>query len=157
MRQDSWGSLRYCPAVRLKQLRWAGPAPLAARAGLGWWGGATLAVAWQAASGNDVFTRPVVGVLVVGGYAQILAASLTYLGPVLHGGGHRRLMDGFRITRSWPGLVAANVATIALAVDAHYVVVVALSVGLLDTVLRAAAFARAPSPESTNESTGTTR
>jgi hypothetical protein len=139
------GLVALLPAVRVKQLRWAGSRLLQLGAGLGWWAGATLAAAWQAASGDRVFTRPVVGVLVVGGYAQILAAALAYLGPVLRGGGHRRLTDGFRITRSWPGLIAANGAAVAIAVSAHDVVVVALSAWLFDTVVRAAALTRAPS------------
>ena len=143
------GLVALLPTMRVKQLRWAGPRLLQLGAGLGWWAGATLAVAWRAASGDPAFTRPVVGVLVVGGYAQILAAALAYLGPVLRGGGHRRLTDGFRITRSWPGLIAANVAAAALAVGEHDVVVVALGVWLVDTVDRAAALTRAPSAEST--------
>src|SRR6185437_7289237 len=143
------GLVALLPAIRVKQLRWAGPRLVQLGAGLGWWAGATLAVAWQAASGDPVFTRPVVGVLVVGGYAQILAAALAYLGPVLRGGGHRRLTDGFRITRSWPGLIVANVAAVALAVGAHDVVVVALGVWLIDTLARASVLTRAPSVEST--------
>jgi hypothetical protein len=49
-------------------------------------------------------------VLVVAGYGQILWGSLAYLLPVLRGGGHQRLSEGFDSTRSWLGLAAANLA-----------------------------------------------
>jgi nitrite reductase (NO-forming) len=126
------------PAIHLKQIRWAGPRLLQLGAGLGWWIAATFALAWQTARHDAVFTEPVVGALVVGAYAQILAAALAYLGPVLRGGGHERLSAGFRTTRSWVGLVAANIAAIALATRAHTVAVVAVGAWLLDTGTRAA-------------------
>ena len=44
--------------------------------------------------------------LVLGGYVQILVASLAYLAPVLRGGGHVRLSAGFATTRSWLALTA---------------------------------------------------
>ena len=49
----------------------------------------------------------------MGGYAQIVVASLAYLGPVLRGGGHERLAAGFATTRSWPSLVLGNTAAVA--------------------------------------------
>ena len=134
--------LALLPAIRLKQLRWAGPRLLQLGAGVAWWTGATLVVAWQAAHDNPVFTRPVVGVLVVGGYAQILAAALAYLGPVLRGGGHQRLSEGFRTTRSWLGLIAANVAAVGLLFDTRYVVVLAIGAWFVDTAVRAATLVR---------------
>jgi nitrite reductase (NO-forming) len=134
--------LALLPAIRLKQLRWAGPRLLQLGAGVAWWTAATLAVAGQAAHDNPVFTRPVLGVLVVGGYAQILAAALAYLGPVLRGGGHQRLSEGFRTTRSWLGLIAANVAAVGLLLDTRYVVVLAIGAWFVDTAVRAATLVR---------------
>lgn len=55
----------------------------------------------------------------IGGYAQILVASLAYLGPVLRGGGHRRLTEGFAITGSWPSLAAGNIAAVGALLDAR--------------------------------------
>jgi nitrite reductase (NO-forming) len=136
------GLVALLPAIRVKQLRWAGPRLVQLGAGVAWWTGATLAVAWQAAHGDPVFTRPVVGVLVVGGYAQILASALAYLGPVLRGGGHQRLSAGFRTTRSWLGLIAANVAAVGLLFDTRYVVVVAIGAWFVDTAVRAATLVR---------------
>jgi nitrite reductase (NO-forming) len=130
------------PAIRVKQLRWAGPRLLQLGAGVAWWTGATLVVAWQAAHDTPVFTRPVVGALVVGGYAQILAAALAYLGPVLRGGGHQRLSEGFRTTRSWLGLIAANVAAVGLLFDARPVVVFGIGAWFGDTAVRAATLVR---------------
>src|SRR3546814_14742063 len=54
-------------------------------------------------------------VLVVAGYGQILWGSLAYVVPMLRGGGHERLGEGFAVTRSWLGLGAAHAAGIALA------------------------------------------
>jgi nitrite reductase (NO-forming) len=130
------------PAIRRKQLRWAGPRLLQLGAGVAWWSGATLGVAWQAAHHHPVFTRPVVGALVVGGYAQILAAALAYLGPVLRGGGHQRLSEGFRTTRSWLGLIAPNVAAVGLLFDTRFVVVLAIGAWIVDTAVRAATLVR---------------
>jgi nitrite reductase (NO-forming) len=132
------------PAIHVKQIRWAGPRLLQLGAGIAWWAGATLALAWQTAHHHAVFTQPVLGALVVGGYAQILAAALAYLGPVLRGGGHERLSAGFHTTRSWFGLLAANVAAVAMAVGAHTVVVVAVGAWLLDTAARVTLLATRP-------------
>ncbi len=137
------------PTIHTKQLQWAGPRLLQLGAGMAWWTGATAAIAVQAARDHAVFTRPVIGILVVGGYAQILAAAVAYLGPVLRGGGHVRLSQGFRTTRSWVGLVAANVAAVALLFRANDVVVVAIGVWLVDTAIRAATLLRPPRAEPT--------
>lgn len=143
------GLVALLPAIRAKQLHWAGPRLLQLGAGLAWWIGATVMLAAQAARNDTVFTRPVIGILVVGGYAQILAAALAYLGPVLRGGGHLRLSQGFRTTRSWLALITANVAAVALLLRAHDIVVVAIGVWLLDTTIRAATLLRPPKAEPT--------
>jgi nitrite reductase (NO-forming) len=103
---------RLFPSWGRKQLRWAGPRLLQLYAGFAWWAVAAL---WIAARG---FTERPVLALVIGAYAQILVASLAYLGPVLRGGGHERLSAGFRLTRSWESLVLLNVAAVAAAVGA---------------------------------------
>src|SRR5205085_1043246 len=81
--------------------------------------GATLAAGWQALHDNVVFTHPVLGGLIVGGYAQILASAFAYLGRVLRGGGHSRLSEGLRTTRSYLGLIAANFSAVALIAGAR--------------------------------------
>jgi nitrite reductase (NO-forming) len=136
------GVVGLLPVVRSKQLRWAGPRLVQLGAGIAWWFGATVAVAWQAGHGEPAFTPTVVQVLVVGGYAQILAAAVAYLGPVLRGGGHQQLTAGFATTRSWVGLGAANVAAVALLLGAPHVAGAAISVWLIDTVTRAALLGR---------------
>ncbi len=93
-----------------KQLRWAGPRLIQLLAGTTWLAGAVAVAAAQGA----LSSRAVL-VLIVGGYGQILAGAVAYLGPVLRGGGHERLAAGFRVTRSWLGLAAANVAALAAA------------------------------------------
>src|SRR3546814_108415 len=75
-------------------------------------------------------------VLVVAGYGQILWGSLAYVVPMLRGGGHERLGEGFAVTRSWLGLGAANAAGIALASDLTPVAWVLGGVWVLDTAWR---------------------
>jgi hypothetical protein len=111
-------------------------------AGVAWWVGATAVVAWQAGHGTAVFTPTVLGVLVVGGYAQILGAAVAYLGPVLRAGGHQQLTAGFGTTRSWLALGAANVAAIALVFGVSEVAGTAIFVWLIDTAIRAARLVR---------------
>jgi hypothetical protein len=134
--------LALLPVMGAKQLRWAGPRLLQLGAGFAWWTAATVAVAFQTMRGDAVFTRPVLGVLVVGGFAQILAAALAYLAPVLRGGGHVRLSAGFAITRSWLGLIVANVAALALAFGAHGVAVLAIGAWLVDGAVRSVVLVR---------------
>ena len=70
---------------------------------------------------------------------QLLVASLSYLGPVLVGGGAERLAASFRLTRSWAGLVAGNVVALAAcAMWAWPVYVVALVLWVVDASARAA-------------------
>jgi hypothetical protein len=75
-------------------------------------------------------------VLVVGGFGQVVAGALAYLGPVLRGGGHERLAEGFRRTRSWPGLVAGNVAAVAAALGAGPVLRIAVVAWAADLGVR---------------------
>lgn len=125
------------PRPRRRQLDWAGPRLLQLAAGVAWWVVATLllALAW-AGGGPD--EAEVLRALAVGGYAQILVASLAYFGPVLRGGGHERLSAGFAATRSWPGLAAGNVAGAALLAGADPLALLAVVAWALDTAWRAA-------------------
>jgi nitrite reductase (NO-forming) len=123
------------PRVGRRQLAWAGPRLLQLGAGIGWWVGATLALAAVTADGPSG-QGPILRALAVGGLAQILVASLAYLGPVLRGGGHERLTQGFALTRSWPGLVLANVAAASLAASWWRPAQVALVAWALDTAVR---------------------
>jgi nitrite reductase (NO-forming) len=125
------------PGLRMKQLHWAGPRVLQLGAGLGWWIVVTAFAAWEGAHGRAGFTPTSLGVLVVGGFAQIFAGSLAYLGPVLRGGGHERLAAGFRVSRSWIGLVGANVAAVAVALHAQRLAVAAIALWVLDAAVRA--------------------
>lgn len=136
------GLVTLLPMIRAKQLRWAGPRLVQLGAGVAWWVGATVMVTWQAGHGSATFTPTVVGVLVVGGYAQILAAAVAYLGPVLRAGGHQQLTAGFRTTRSWLGLGAANVAATALVFGAPEVAGAAIFVWVIDTAARAVLLVR---------------
>jgi hypothetical protein len=75
---------------------------------------------------------------VVGGYVQLLVAALSYLGPVLVGGGHERLTASFRVTRSWIGPAAGNVATLAACAGlVPQVYAIAVAVWAVDGSVRA--------------------
>jgi hypothetical protein len=75
--------------------------------------------------------------LVLGGYGQILVASLAYLGPVLRSGGHVHLTGGFTTTRSWLSLAAGNLAPLAWATGHPRFAVVAIAVLAADVAARA--------------------
>ncbi len=125
------------PVPGAKQWRWAGARLVHLAAGLFWWVVTVSVAARLAATGHEPFTFEVVMALAVGGFAQILVGSLAYLGPVLRGGGHVRLTAGFRTTRSWAGLVAANAAAAAYLVGAPTAGAVLLGIWLADAAARA--------------------
>jgi nitrite reductase (NO-forming) len=134
------------PAFGAKQLRWSGPRALQLAAGLAWWAAMTVAAAAQAARHDPVLPPWSVAVLVVGGYAPILAGSLAYLGPVLRGGGHEALTAGFRATRSWFGLVAGNAAAVAIVAGFERVAAAAVALWVVDAAARALLLARRRPP-----------
>lgn len=136
--------VRILPRLRRRQFDWAGPRLVQLLTGVGWWGGATAAIAWQTYSGGD--PGPARLALVIGGYAQILIASMAYLGPVVRGGGHVRLSAGFASTRSWIALVAGNAAAIAALAGARGVLLVALVVWAIDLLARVAVLLRPDAP-----------
>lgn len=138
------------PRPTRRQLKWAGPRLVGLWAGSVWWAAAVAAFAVAAAGGNYLAGSWLL-VLVVAGYAQIIWGSLAYLLPVLRGGGHVRLGEGFATTRSWVGLAAANVAGVALAVQARYVAFAAVAVWVLDSLWRAVAVGTRRSPRPSEE------
>ncbi|HEY8523707.1 MAG TPA: hypothetical protein VIL48_02005 [Acidimicrobiales bacterium] len=132
-------TLTTLPSLTRRQLRWAGPRLLGLWAGGIWWAVAVAAAAADAAAGRAVFADRWLVVLVVAGYAQILWGSLAYLLPMLRGGGHERLGEGFAATRSWLGLAAANLAGLAAVLGAPgRATAGAVAVWVLDGVWRAA-------------------
>jgi hypothetical protein len=127
------------PRLGRKQFRWAGPRLLQSFAAIAWWIGAVVLATHHAAVSRSPFSGAVVPALVVGGYVQLIVASLSYLGPVLVGGGHERLAASFRLTRSWVGLIAGNVAAIAACVTTtRAVYVVAVAIWAADAGIRGA-------------------
>ncbi len=144
----------YLPRPSRNQLAWAGPRVAQVVVGIGWWVATTVALAGDLAGGEAPRPR-MLAALVVGGLAQILAGSLAYLGPVLRGGGHRSLAQGFTLTRAWPSLVAANVAGVALVVGpvrwsgADTVAMVAVAVWVVDTAVRGVLLAMDHTPTRT--------
>ena len=125
------------PVPGRRQLRWAGPRLVQLGAGAVWW--LAMVVALAVVRLTDATTEVgVLAALAVGGFAQILVASLAYFGPVLRAGGHQRLTAGFATTASWPGLVLANVAAVALLLDARPVAVGAAALWAIDTGWRVA-------------------
>ncbi len=123
------------PIYARRHLSWAGPRVVQLGAGLAWWVAMTAALA--ATSVHGASDRAVLQALVIGGFAQILVASLAYLGPVLRGGGHRLLSAGFAVTRSWVSLVAGNAAAVAALAGSNQALAVALTVWLADIAIRA--------------------
>ena len=125
------------PRLGAKQIEWAGPRLLQLLTGVAWWAGTTcwIAVAlWRSPWIDSGALRT----LVIGGYAQVLAASLAYLVPVVRGGGHLRLAAGLHRTRSWTGLVAGNTGAVLAGLEQHRLLVVVLGVWGLDLGIRVA-------------------
>jgi hypothetical protein len=126
------------PRVGTKQLRWAGPRLVQSGAAISWWIGGVALAAVRAARGDPPFAGAVVPALVLGAYVQLIVAALAYIGPVLIGGGHVRLAANLRRTRSWVGLAAGNVATLAACVGSLPVLYgVAVTVWVIDGTARA--------------------
>jgi nitrite reductase (NO-forming) len=125
------------PPLGRRRFTWAGARLFQLLAGIGWWSLAVTLLGFEALDGEVVSTR-LVTVLVVGGYAQIVVASLAYLGPVLRGGGHERLAAGFATTRSWPSLVLANAAAVAALCQWTQTLAVLVAVWGADIAWRAA-------------------
>lgn len=123
------------PVYDRRRLTWGGPRVIQLLAGIGWWAAMTLALAVVTARGGS--DRAVLQALVIGGFAQILVASLAYLGPVLRGGGHLRLTAGFATTRSWFSLAAGNVAPVAALAGQRSLMLVVLTMWVADIAVRA--------------------
>lgn len=130
------------PVYALKPFRWAGPRLVQLLAGLAWWAAMTVVLAVVVVQGAD--DRPILQALVIGGFAQILVASLAYLGPVLRGGGRSGLTAGFAITRSWVSLAAGNAAAVAALVGNDRVLAAALMLWLADIAIRAGRLSLGP-------------
>jgi nitrite reductase (NO-forming) len=124
------------PKIGTKQLQWAGPRLVQLGAGVIWWTAGTGIAAVRAGGGRPPFDHTVLAVIAVGGYAQIVLASLAYLGPVLRAGGHERLSAGFALTRSWTGLASANLTSLALATGQGALAAVALGIWAADVAWR---------------------
>ena len=123
------------PIYDIGRLRWGGARLVQMLLGIAWWVAMTVALAVVTVRGTN--DRAVLQALVIGGYAQILVASLAYLGPVLRGGGHRRLTAGFALTRSWPSVVAGNCAALAALAGWRPVLLVVTVAWLADILVRA--------------------
>jgi nitrite reductase (NO-forming) len=129
------GVVLLVPRLGPRQRQWAGPRLLQLLTGVGWWIATT---GWAAASQAGVVPADRLWlVLAVGGYAQLVIASLAYLGPIIRGRDHEAQRRAFAITRSWPSLVAGNVAAVSISVAWWPVAGVALGVWALDVVTRA--------------------
>lgn len=124
------------PLYSRSRMSWAGPRAWQLGAGIGWWIAMTFGLAVAAVQAVD--DRHVLQALVIGGFAQILVASLAYLGPVVRGGGHHHLTSGFTVTRSWVSVGAGNAAAVAALVGWSVVVVALLVIWLVDASVRTA-------------------
>lgn len=134
--------LSLLPVPGPKQWRWAGPRLAQLGSGVAWWAGTVAIGAIRSLTGKTAFPEWLVVALVVGGFMQVLVASLAYLGPVLRGGGHVRLSAGFRVTRSWVAVGAANLAGVAWLASQRRLAGVAVVVLVADVAGRAVRLAQ---------------
>lgn len=129
--------LVWMPPPTKRQFEWAGPRLVALWAGGAWWIVTVVATGLTAADGRAVFRGSWLLTLVVAAFGQIAWGSLAYLLPMLRGGGHKLLGEGFATTKSWPGLAAVNVAGLGFAASWEPVAAVALAVWVIDAAARA--------------------
>lgn len=133
-------TLLLLPMLRRRQLAWAGPRLLQLGTGVAWWVVTTVILAVEVLA--ELPDRGgVLRAMAIGGFAQILLASLAYFGPVLRGGGHERLSAGFALTRSWPSLFAANTAAAGALTDHTPLMATGLAVWTAEVAARAGRFA----------------
>ena len=130
--------LRQLPWLPWRKAAWGGPRLVMTWAALAWWLVAVGMASIRAARGVPPLAGDVLVVLGVGGYAQLLAASLAYLGPVLRGGGHKRLSAGFAVTRSWTALASVNAAMLLWLFDLHAFATLAFAAWALESAWRGA-------------------
>jgi nitrite reductase (NO-forming) len=131
-------TLAFMPALTRRQIEWAGPRLLALWAGAAWWAVGVFATAYEVVRDEALpFAGRWLLVVVVGGYAQIVWGALAYLLPMLRGGGHHKLSEGFAVTRSWLGLAAVNLAALALVVGQPRAAAAVGAVGVVDGAWRA--------------------
>ena len=76
-------------------------------------------------------------VLVCTDFSEHGNAAIPHGYSLLRGGGHRRLTAGFALTRSWPSVVAGNLAAVAALAGQRSLLLVAAVVWLVDIVVRA--------------------
>lgn len=145
------GLVLVLPRPGRRQLAWSGPRLLCLGSGLLWWTGSVLAMAWSLLRGGPAVPSSALLALAVGGYGQILAAALAYLGPVVRGGGHERLAAGFAVTASWWALAAGNGAAAALVTGYTAVGGTLLATWVLDTAWRARRLLTAASGRSSRD------
>ncbi len=136
------------PTPRLHQLKWAGPRLIQLGSGIAWWVVTTVILSVSVLADHTDQDR-ILWAMVVGGFAQILMASLAYLAPVLRGGGHQQLSAGFRITRSWVAVVAANIAAVAALSGRSTLLAIGLAAWVADTFFRVARLMGARQPRGT--------
>lgn len=120
-----------------KSLTWAGPRLVQLLLGLAWW--AAMVVHAATTWGRSGIEHATLLALAVGGFGQILAASFAYLVPVVRGGGHEALTAGFRLTRSWVGLLLANAAAVLALVGHERAMLAVLGLWIADAAARSAA------------------
>jgi nitrite reductase (NO-forming) len=125
------------PRPARKQFDFAGPRLVGLLAGTAWWTISAVVLAVDALDG-PIAHRDALLVLVVGAYGQILVASAAYLGPVVRAGGHQRLSAGLALMKSWPGVIAANVAAGLLLFGLRQAAAAVIAAWALDTTVRVA-------------------
>lgn len=139
------GGVSVLPRVRARQFDWAGPRLVQLLCGIAWWFGAA---AWATAAHAGMVSgvERLWVVLAVGGYAQLVIASLAYLGPIIRGRDHQSQRQAFGLTRSWWSVGAANVSATALALGEWLVAAIAIGLWLADVVVRGVWLARTVHP-----------
>ncbi len=134
------GSVSLYPRVRRKQFDWAGPRLAQMATGFLWWIVALVLLGVTALTGGPSINMVLV-LMVLGGYAQIVSASLNYFAPVITAG-KRKPGEGLRLTRSWVSFGAGNIAAIGVITRVRELAAAAVAVWLCELAYRLIILAR---------------
>lgn len=126
------------PRIKRKQFDWAGPRLAQLAAGYLWWIASLVALgigSLNGSVGDQSLLIRLVALMAIGGFAQIVSASIYYFVPVIMAG-NRKPGEGLKLTKSWVSFAAGNIAAIGVATDIVVITVVGLAVWLIDSAYR---------------------
>lgn len=126
------------PRIKRKQFDWAGPRLAQLAAGYLWWFAALVTLGIRTLDegvGDQSLLVRLVALMAIGGFAQIVSASIYYFVPVIMAG-NRKPGEGLKLTKSWVSFAAGNIAAVGIAAGVGMITATGLLLWLIDTAYR---------------------